>query len=504
MKLYPKMLVFSLALIGLSLWTGMHFYRKAVWSALSEQIADAAYSTAAENPAGFQKALVSRKETDGISALYDYKRRSGAIYAGLLDLDRRIVAHTNVSLTGSVTDLAGFRTIQTRAPSFRRTFYKGEDILEVLIPVKAASRPSAESALLDGEEKRAAGFVWAGLSLNPARKAEKDIFVNLLFTTLGISLASLILTALFVRRILKQVKALYEGIRKTRYGDLDWEVKVESSDEIGDLTAFFNGMLKDLKKSKTIIEGYQANLEQKVEERTAELKKSQEHLLQASRMAAVGQLISGVAHELNNPLAGIMGYTQLMLKDKDLTAQQREDLGIILSQSGRCKDIIENLLQFSRKKEPKKESINIPNLIAGTLKLMNYEFTTSGIELVCDVPRPLPPVPGDISQLQQVLLNLLANARDAMAHAKGAKLSITARAVGEKVVLEFSDTGTGISKENLSRIFDPFFTTKPTGKGTGLGLSISYEIIKEHGGTLSATSEPGKGSTFTIELPIKK
>jgi signal transduction histidine kinase/ActR/RegA family two-component response regulator len=232
------------------------------------------------------------------------------------------------------------------------------------------------------------------------------------------------------------------------------------------------------------------------------LEETQQQLLQTEKLAAIGQLAAGVAHELNNPLTGILGFAQLLLQEEGLNAQQREDLESIYKQSQRCRQIIQNLLQFSHRKEPKKEAIQLAPLLEQTLQLVQYEFKTSGVDIIRTVAEDLPPVFGDPNQLQQVFLNLLTNARQAMeGRKKDARITIDGKRQAGKAVLTFQDNGTGISAENLSKIFDPFFTTKPVGKGTGLGLSITYGIVQQHKGTIRADSHIGQGTTFIIELP---
>lgn len=248
---------------------------------------------------------------------------------------------------------------------------------------------------------------------------------------------------------------------------------------------------------------FNAQLYLKLEEKIQELKTAQNQLVQSEKLASIGQLAAGVAHELNNPLTGILGFAQILLQGKDLTGQQREDVEAIHVQSQRCRAIIQNLLQFARKKESKMEPTVLVPLIKSTLQLAKYDLQTSGVELVQDFPDTLPPVWADASQLQQVFLNLLTNARHAMeGKKKGAKLTVRAVHERDHVLVQFSDNGCGIAKENLKKIFDPFFTTKAVGRGTGLGLSITYGIIEQHNGSISVESEEGKGTTFYIKLPV--
>jgi signal transduction histidine kinase len=254
----------------------------------------------------------------------------------------------------------------------------------------------------------------------------------------------------------------------------------------------YNAQLFDrLQKKNDELEGAHAQIEEQ-----------QAQLVQAEKLAGLGQLAAGVAHELNNPLSGILGFTQILLGSSDLTPLQRQDLETIHAQSQRCRQIVQNLLEFSRRKKTQIVAANAVDLLEQTLKLVRYDFSTSAIELVTEFPPDLPRVSGDESKLQQVFLNLITNARQAMENIKNAQLRITAAVEGEYVVFRFTDNGCGIKGENLSKIFDPFFTTKPVGKGTGLGLSICHGIVQQHKGELSAHSEAGQGTTFVLKLRI--
>ncbi|OGR88979.1 MAG: hypothetical protein A2992_07080 [Elusimicrobia bacterium RIFCSPLOWO2_01_FULL_59_12] len=232
------------------------------------------------------------------------------------------------------------------------------------------------------------------------------------------------------------------------------------------------------------------------------LEATQMQLIQSEKLAGIGQLAAGVAHELNNPLSGVMGFAQLLLEDAGLTAQQRKDIETIYAQSQRCRTIIQNLLQFSRRKDPLQEVLDLAPLLLATLDLVKYDFSTSAIDLSQTVPPTLPLILGDASQLQQVFLNLLTNARQAMAGGKKGRLVIEAGQRGNKVFVRCADNGHGIPKDIQDKIFDPFFTTKPVGQGTGLGLSICYGIVQQHRGALYVESKVDAGSTFTVELPI--
>lgn len=231
----------------------------------------------------------------------------------------------------------------------------------------------------------------------------------------------------------------------------------------------------------------------------------QQQLIQSEKLSAIGQLISGIAHELNNPLTGVMGYSQLLQLRKDLDDRAKDSLLKINSLALRCQKIVQNLLSFARKQKPERILCDINELLGKTIELRNYEFQVNNIELIAELSRDLPKTIADAHQLQQVFLNVITNAEQAMleAHGRGRLIVRTRRGTApERVVVEISDDGPGIPESHFSKIFDPFFTTKEVGHGTGLGLSLSYGIIKEHGGNIYARNRIEGGATFEIEIPV--
>jgi two-component system NtrC family sensor kinase len=231
----------------------------------------------------------------------------------------------------------------------------------------------------------------------------------------------------------------------------------------------------------------------------------QQQLIQSEKLSAIGELISGIAHELNNPLTGVMGYSQLLQLRENIDDRAKENLLKINNLALRCQKIVQNLLSFARKQKPERTLSNVNDILERTIELRNYELSVNNIEIVRKLDDNLPQTIADAHQLQQVFLNVITNAEHAMleAHGRG-QLSIASRADFKKnrIIVEIFDDGPGISEEHLNRIFDPFFTTKEVGKGTGLGLSLAYGIIKEHDGNIFASSWPGGGAAFVIELPI--
>jgi len=234
----------------------------------------------------------------------------------------------------------------------------------------------------------------------------------------------------------------------------------------------------------------------------SEHRRMQEQLMLTDRLASIGQLTSGIAHELNNPLTGVIGFSDLLLR-RDLPADIKEDLEIVNREAKRTSTVVKGLLAFARQQEIEKTPLDINCTIEEVLRLRAYEQRVNNIEVDTRFARDLPEISGNGAQLQQVFMNIIINAEHAMlgAHARG-RLSIVTERVGETVRASIADDGPGISASDMKRLFNPFFTTKEVGKGTGLGLSISHGIVTDHGGSMYAESEPGKGAMFVVELPV--
>ncbi len=231
-------------------------------------------------------------------------------------------------------------------------------------------------------------------------------------------------------------------------------------------------------------------------------KQMEEQLIVTDRLASIGELASGIAHELNNPLTSVIGFSQLLL-EQDTPEDIKEDIEIVHREAQRAAEVVKNLLTFARKHPPAKQPVNINEVIENTLKLRAYEQKVNNIRVNIRLAPDLPEVMADNFQLQQAFLNITINAEYFMleAHNRGT-LTITTKKSGDMVIISFADDGPGIAPENLGHLFDPFFTTKEVGQGTGLGLSICHGIMTEHGGRIYAKSKPGKGATFIVELPV--
>jgi signal transduction histidine kinase/ActR/RegA family two-component response regulator len=355
-----------------------------------------------------------------------------------------------------------------------------------------------------GARRDRIGWVLVGLSTR-ARSLEIHRLENALsVATVVVILIGIILTVLLVRIIVEPVKQLVEASRRIAEGDLDILLRVASQDEIGELARSFNSMTLKLQNSRQELEKTNQMLEEKVQARTRELEEAQSQLVQAEKMSVVGQLVSGVAHELNNPLAGVLGYSQLLLR-MEVPEDVKRGLERIESEAERCKRIVQNLLIFARKNKPQKRAIDLNTVVDSVLEIKGYQFKVDNVRVERELDPRLPPIMADSGQLQQVIMNIVHNAQQAMNEGKNeAVLGVRSRSEGEWIHLEISDTGPGIPPQNLSRIFDPFFTTKEVGQGTGLGLSICYGIVQEHRGRIWAESQVGGGTTFHIMIPLQE
>jgi two-component system NtrC family sensor kinase len=262
-------------------------------------------------------------------------------------------------------------------------------------------------------------------------------------------------------------------------------------------------MLVHLKQARQEVEEYGRTLEEKVEYRSQELQKVQVQLMQSEKLAFLGRLASGVAHEINSPLTGILTFAHLLMRKVKNNPEIQEELKLIIQETTRVSTIVRGLLDFARESKPQKRPCSINELILHTLSLVEHQSVFQNIHILKDLGAQIPLILLDANQIQQVFMNILLNAADAMP--AGGSLNIsTAFAPGDSFLrVNFTDTGCGISKEIIHRIFDPFFTTKTGRKGTGLGLAVSYGIIERHQGKIEVQSEQGRGTSFTIKLPLE-
>jgi signal transduction histidine kinase len=287
---------------------------------------------------------------------------------------------------------------------------------------------------------------------------------------------------------------------------------VHRSQELDELVDSFNLMRERLKTAVTDLNEMTQTLEVKIAERTTQLNAAHQKLLKADRLASLGQLAASVAHEINNPISGVLNLSMLLERlmadgafPAGREAEFRKYLGQISTQTSRVGRIVSDLLAFSRRSKPQRSPADLNKLVRMTVGLVSHKLKLSDAEAVLDLQADIPAVECDSSQIQQVILNLVMNAAEAMQHRGGGRVTVSTRlaAGGDAVQLTVHDNGEGITPENLRKIFDPFFTTKPEGKGVGLGLAVLYGIVQAHDGDVEVTSVPEHGTKFIVTLPLK-
>jgi two-component system NtrC family sensor kinase len=313
-------------------------------------------------------------------------------------------------------------------------------------------------------------------------------------------------SALFLlRTVHRPVRQLIEGTKQVAAGNLNYEIRVPSRDEIGQLASSFNEMTRFLQQAREQNESWSRTLEKRIQEKTRELKQIHEQILQIEKMASLGRLSATVAHELNNPLEGILTYAKLIARRLQKVQEPgiqpiREDIDLIIREVQRCGNIVKNLLLFSKKQVGEFGVAPVAGLVEQAVRLVQHHFNISGVSFQQELRVPDASILCDGNQIQQALLALFVNAVEAMGGGGTLRLVVD-RDAAANTIISVSDTGTGITPDELPHIFEPFYTTKKEGNGVGLGLSVVYGIAERHGGSVSVRSEPGKGTVFTLTFP---
>lgn len=343
----------------------------------------------------------------------------------------------------------------------------GEKILEVRTPLNIASRYWGSLAV--------------GFSLAPVQSEVEAVVKGVAVIALLLMLGNSILTALYVETLISPILQLHHSMKRAGSGELNARAHVRRSDEVGELAEAFNRMMDEIEETRN---------------REA---KRRAQLAHTEKMAAVGTLAAGVAHEVNNPLGGILTCIETMRDEPDDAELRERYLDLIRSGIERIEHTVSNLLDFSRTREVRLEPTSLNHHLQRVGELVGYQLRKNGVEVVFDLAPQDAIVLADHFGMEQLLLNLVLNAIQAMP--EGGTLTLRSKCFADRVVVEVADTGVGIRPDIRDRIFDPFFTTREVGQGTGLGLSVSYGIAEAHGGVILVDSELGKGSRFTVVLP---
>jgi len=407
----------------------------------------------------------------------------GVQYQGR-DIGTATIFLDDVRIATNVTNLDGSRAIGTRiaADVYEQVIERRQPWIGRAYVVKDWYVTAYEPIV--GVDNRILGILYVGV----LEQKYLDIRRRTVAGFLGIMLAgaalAMALSAAITRRVSHSVHRLVTAARDVAGGNLNATVDIRTNDELAGLADTFNAMATSLRER---------------DERLKEF--ARRKIMESERLAVVGQLAAGVAHELNNPLQGIVTYAHLLLERTPTEDPSREGLQKIVTQADRCREIIRSLLDFSRPRKPQMRPTDLNAILRECLALVERQALFHNIEIATEFSPDLPTATVDPAQMQQVFMNLIINAAEAVEGAGRLTLTTHGDRAAGLVEARVTDTGHGIRPEDLERIFDPFFTTKGIGHGTGLGLSISYGIVKEHRGTITVDSEVGRGSTFTIRLP---
>jgi two-component system, NtrC family, sensor kinase len=379
---------------------------------------------------------------------------------------------------------------------------KGKLVLAVTREI--LNRPVCSQAACHEHPPEAAmlGVLDVHISLDRMMFRIREFRINMIsFAIFSLIVIGAVLIALTQKMVNAPVRSLLYHTRRLASGDLEErQIAFSRSDEMGELTKSFKDLTYNLKTARSELEEWNRHLEEKVEARTREIGQMQAQLIRSEKLASLGELVAGIAHEINNPLTGILVFSTLMRDKPGIDPAMHRDLQTVVQETERCARIVRGLLEFSRESRPRKEWVDLHEIIERAVSLIERQAFYHDVRIIRSFSSLMPLLPIDGHQIEQVFVNILVNAGHAM-KGKG-EMKITTELEETAAVIHFADDGCGISKELLERIFDPFFTTKEA-EGTGLGLSVSYGIIESHGGKIEVRSTVGEGTIFTVRLPLK-
>lgn len=464
------------------------------------------YSMLTFNRAAIQQTLEDLSLTEGVRGVRIFDHEGRVFFSSQRAEVGSFVNKASISCRGCHLELKEpFRVIpepQKWAVYKERGEPRGLRIVEAI-----QNEPSCYTAAchIHPKEQKILGFIEADLSLALLEKAQWRQGLALTgYIFIFLVAGSLSLGIVLHKLVSKPVSHLVEGMERVASGDLDYSLPVKTKDEIGRLTESFNSMIKEIKAAKEQRERWSQALEEEIAKKTEEIRKTQAGLIQTEKLASLGRMSAGVAHELNNPLTGIVTFAHLMLRRVPPQSEDAEDLKVIIEQADRCSRIIKNLLTFARATPPEKEEVAINDVLSKTIYMVKNQEKFHNIKFNINIEDAQFITQGETSQFQQIFLNMLINAADAM-NERGTITIATRKIIVDDeafVEIEFTDTGCGIPEEMMGRLFEPFFTTKPVGKGTGLGLAVSRGIVRHYGGQILVKSTVGKGTSFFVRLPL--
>jgi two-component system NtrC family sensor kinase len=403
--------------------------------------------------------------------------------------------------------------VETRSRARVFAAAEGRRRLAMITPIYNEASCTAAACHAHPERQSVLGVLDVALDLGAVDQRVRDTRARILLSTalevLAISVFLILLIGFFVTRPIRRLVDANAALSRL---DLDHPVEAGSSRELWDLARSFNAMRDRLGEAMARINQDSQLLEAKVEERTRQLKEAHQRLQQADRLSSLGQLAASVAHEINNPLSGVLNYSVLMARilredgvPRARVAEVRGYLERVSEQTARAGRIVSDLLAFSRRSKPHRAPADLAGIVRTTVSLVSHKLRLMAVEVDLDFSAFLPPLPCYVSQVQPVVLHLVMNAADATRPHGGGRVRVTARraTARDALALDVTDDGEGIPPAILSRIYDPFFTTKEEGRSLGLGLAVVYGIVEAHGGTIDVRTAVGHGTTFTVELPLE-
>jgi two-component system, NtrC family, sensor kinase len=462
------------------------------------------------------RAMLEDRRSDAFDVMREIGGQEGVEAVRLLAKDGRVAFSTAEAEVGTVLHnsaepcrachAAGTARSDASLAERTRVFGQGgHRVLGLVTPIRNQQRCYTAACHAHRSDEDVLGLLDVSLSL-ASMDARMASFRRgtLLLTAAGVLLLCMFFFAFAHSNVVRPVQALLEGTRRVAGDELDTEIRVHSKGELGLLGASFNEMTRSLRLAETELHALMLDLERQVEERTADLKRAQAALVQSEKLSSLGRLSASIAHEINNPLAGILTFAKFVIRTLEAgppdEAARRElvrNLALVQRETERCSAIVRSLLDFARDRPVELRRMNVNAAVEEGLQLIAHQAAIQGLTVEKRLA-PTPDVMADFGQLRQAVVNVLLNAVQAMG--KSGTLTVATRAAKDGAVeIAVADTGPGIGKDDIPRLFEPFFTTKE--KGTGLGLPVVYGILQRHGGQVDVQSERGRGTTFTLRLP---
>jgi two-component system NtrC family sensor kinase len=505
------------ALIFLTTVVAYNAFERTTRQALMEQALSGAVLFGETIASATRRAMLEDRREDAYEIMRAIGRQPGIDLVRVLNKDGKITFSTMPGEEGRVLDRAeescrpcheGPQPLArlSIARASRVVEIDGHRALHIITPTHNEPRCSSSACHHHARGAQVLGIQEVLVSLEEADRRQATMrWIGLAAAVLGATLLGGALVAFARRRVVRPVAALIEGTRRIARDQLDLEIQVDDRGELGVLASSFNEMTHALRRVEGDLKALNVELEQKVEDRTADLRRAQAALVQTEKLSSLGQLSASIAHEINNPLAGILTFAKLVTRELETAvpdpakrATLTRNLALVEREAGRCSAIVRNLLDFARERPLKLEAVDANAAIEESLQLIGHKLDIAGFHLDRRL-QPVPAVRADFGELRQAVVNLALNGMEAMG--PGGTLIVETRTCdgGGTVEIAVEDSGPGIAPEHLRKIFDPFFTTKE--KGTGLGLSVVYGIVQRHGGRIDVESAPGHGARFVIRLP---